>query len=422
MTKTIFTSNLEGSINIISSKSISHRYVIAAALSSNLSKIENTLQADDLDATISALKLMGANIDLPYVSGPLQVLEDDIIIDCMESGSTLRFLIPFSFMLNKDIIYTGRNRLPKRPLTVYEELASEHGLKYEELTEDYLPLRAGGKLSPGIFEIDGNISSQFVTGLMFVLPLLEGDSKIIFRTPLESIGYVNLTIDTLKDFGIEIKEIDNGYLIKGNQTYNKVNKKIEGDFSQAAFFIVAAILASKEKLILKDLNKNSRQGDMEVIDIVKRMGAKVKWDNDDLIVYKSLTTATTVDLKDIPDLGPILMVLAAFSKGETTFKNVDRLRIKESDRLEAMLTNFDILNIEYVLNKDEVVIKGVNEIKGDFKLKTFRDHRIVMALTVLGLKVKGSVTLLETNYVNKSYPIFFEEITKLGGVIKWSKI
>ncbi|MFW5864751.1 MAG: 3-phosphoshikimate 1-carboxyvinyltransferase, partial [Candidatus Izemoplasmataceae bacterium] len=305
----ITPNSLKGTVKIIASKSLSHRYLIAASLTSGASEIDNLMVSDDIFATKAALRQLGAKIDEPLIKGPLN-LKEAITIDAYASGSTLRFLIPIAYLFNQFVTFIGRDRLPKRSLKVYETLFKQEGLLYEKLSHDELPLKIKGPLNASHFKIKGDVSSQFISGLLFAASCLKNDTSIEIIPPFESKPYVDLTVETLKDFNISITEEPLRYTIKGNQTFKPVRKTIEGDYSQAAFFIVAALIG-EHPLVIKGLNEHSLQGDKAILEIVKAMGGSFNFNQGDLTVYPSLTHSTTISLKNIPDLGPILMILAA---------------------------------------------------------------------------------------------------------------
>ena len=278
-------SKLNGTVKVPPSKSMSHRAIICASLGSGISIIENIDYSDDINATIDAMIALGAVIDKEedkiIINGIYRggtVKNSVRLIDCNESGSTLRFIIPISLLFDGMTKFIGKGNLGKRPLDTYFDIFKEQGIKYNNV-ENELNMIVKGMLKPGEFSLPGNISSQFITGLLFSLPLLNGDSKITISTNIESKGYIDLTLDCMKDFGIEIENKDyKEFIIKGNQKYISRNYRVEGDYSQAAFYLAADALESD--VFVTDLKKNSLQGDKEVIDILERMEAK-------FIVYKN---------------------------------------------------------------------------------------------------------------------------------------
>ncbi len=421
----IKSSLLKGEIKIPPSKSMSHRAIICASLAEGKSLIENIILSDDIIATSEAMKSFGIEVKRSevdeygicslYIKGreKLKLLNNEI--HCKESGSTLRFLIPMAGLLEERVTYTGRGKLVERPLDTYYEIFKEQGVFYEN-DNGNLPLSIEGQLKPGTFRIKGNISSQFISGLLFVLPLLQGDSKIIITTDLESKGYVDLTLDMLKRFSIEIE--NNNYQefsIKGNQKYKAKDYEVEGDFSQAAFFIVAGILG--EEMKCKGLNMNSLQGDKAILDIVKDMGADIFIEEDLIKSRKSSTKGITIDVSQCPDLVPILAVLGALSEGTTKIVKAERLRIKESDRLKAISTELNKLGADVKELEAGLEIKGKEYLQGGV-VNSWNDHRIAMALAIASIKCKEAVIIENSKAVEKSYPTFWEDFEKIGGILK----
>lgn len=425
----IIPSSLKGEVRIPPSKSMSHRAIIAAGLSNGISNIDNIAFSDDIIATLEGMKAFGiesenTGIDPEYETSRLtikgnekmNVLKDEI--DCKESGSTLRFLIPMAGLLGEKITFIGRGKLIERPLDTYYKIFNEQNIQYTN-KEGKLPLSIEGKLKPGIFHMKGNISSQFITGLLFVLPMLDGDSKIVITTELESKGYVDLTLDILNKFHIQVQ--NNNYqefIIKGNQKYIPRDYRVEGDFSQAAFWIVAGILGRGIKC--SDLNINSLQGDKRILDIVKEMGAAISVQDNFVQVAKSDTNGIVIDASQCPDLVPILATLGALSKGSTKIINAARLRIKESDRLKAMATELNKLGADVVELEDGLEINGKEELKGGV-VDSWNDHRIAMALAIASIKCTEPVTITNSDAVKKSYPRFWQDFKSLGGKInEWN--
>lgn len=415
-------SQLNGSVKVPPSKSISHRAIICAALGNETSLVENIDYSDDIIATIDAMEALGAviekNPDSVKIAGIYneKAVRNNIReIDCNESGSTLRFLIPISLLFHGVTRFTGEGNLGKRPLDVYYNIFKEQGIKYNN-TEGELNLEIEGHLRAGIFKIPGNVSSQFITGLLFTLPLLKGDSKIILTTELESKGYLDLTISCMKDFGIEIINKDyKEFIIKGNQRYKSRNYRVEGDYSQAAFYLVADIIGSRVNI--KDLNLNSLQGDKAVIDILERMGAKFYKEEDSIgCTAPDEIKATIIDGSQCPDIIPVLSVAAALAKGKTEIINAGRLRIKECDRLKAVSTELKKIGANIEEKEDGLLIYGVEEFKGGVDVWSWKDHRIAMTLAIASTRCKEDITLIDYDCVAKSYPSFFEDFKMLGGI------
>jgi len=417
-------SPLKGNINIPPSKSMSHRAVICAGLADGVSEIENVVFSEDIAATLEAMAEMGTTVLSPQgrvedseprtikLKGTPNLKMNGDTIHCRESGSTLRFLIPLASKTGDLVTFTGQGKLGERPLDVYYQIFEEQGIQYQ--TEGgFLPLTLKGSLQPGTYQLKGNISSQFISGLMFLLPLLDGDSKIIVTTELESRGYVDLTMEVQAKFGVEVKNNDyREFTILGNQTYQNTRYRIEGDYSQAAFWIVAATLG--EEIVCLDLNPDSRQGDKAILDIVQKMGASIQHEIDGIRVQPTPTQATVIDAGQCPDLVPILTVLASLSKGTTQIINAGRLRIKESDRLKAMATELNKLGAKVQEMEEGLLIQGVERLHGG-TVDSWNDHRIAMALAVASIRCTQPVTLTGFEAVKKSYPHFWTDFAKLGG-------
>lgn len=416
-------STLSGEIDAISSKSLSHRYMIAASLARGTSYVSNVLDSVDLTATIDILKNLGINItnkgnDYKIVSTGLNVSK--LNLNAYESGSTIRFFIPIAWLFNSYSTFIGSTTLGSRPLSVYDEIAKEFNYKLVK-TNGNFPIKVKGPLRSGTYHIDGSISSQFVTGLLFSLPLVDGNSVISFKDEIASKSYIDLTVDVLKQSGIIIREENNKYLIEGNQKYQVINNVVEADYSQVAFFIVASIITNST-IKINNLNFDSLQGDKAILDIVEQMGVTLIKANKTLIIKPSgILKPIIIDLYDIPDLGPILMVLASSLNDTTTFLNIDRLYIKESNRLRAMQLNLEKQGIKFDIKDNTLKLTGVSEFKGNVTFETFNDHRIAMALSVYALNAKKPVTIKDYPVVSKSYPLFYEDLVKIGGIVEYVK-
>ena len=420
----VYPSILEGEVKIPPSKSMAHRAIICAALSDGFCKIENIDYSDDIIATIDAMNSLGAKIvkykdyiEVTGAYGNSADIEDIRVIDCNESGSTLRFLVPISLLFKGKNKFIGRGNLGKRPLTTYYNIFEKQDITYS-YEEGKLNLIVSGELKPGIFEIEGNVSSQFITGILFTLPLLNDDSKIIITTEMESKGYIDLTLRAMSDFGIEV--INNDYkefIIKGNQRYKARNYRVEGDYSQAAFFLCADSLGNN--VLCKDLDLNSLQGDKEVIDILERMNVIF---NASAIGVKGTTSgqlvSTIIDGSQCPDIIPVLTAVAALTKGKTEIINAGRLRIKECDRLAAVTSELNKLGAKIVEQEDGLIVTGVEILKGNIEVWSHKDHRIAMTLAIASTKCEEPIVIKDYECIAKSYPNFFDDFVSLGGKIE----
>ncbi len=418
---------LQGQVKVPPSKSMAHRAIICAALSNGCSTISNIDYSDDIIATINGMVALGAKIekgeDYVVVYGLYRnknSIDKERIIDCNESGSTLRFLVPISLLFEGSSTFIGKGNLGKRPLTTYYNIFDRQAIDYS-YDKEILKLNISGKLKGDIFELEGNISSQFITGLLFTLPLLNRDSKIVITTELESKGYIDLTLMAMKDFGIEI--INNDYkefIIKGNQQYEPQDYRVEGDYSQAAFFLSADALGNNVTVL--DLDINSMQGDKEVIDILKRMNVEFIAKNNSVKGNcKELLKSTVIDGSQCPDIIPVLAAVAALSEGRTEIINASRLRIKECDRLSAVKSELEKLGANITEKEDGLIINGVKTLQGGVETWSHKDHRIAMTLAIASTRCKEPIIIKDYECIAKSYPNFFEDFKMLGGVVnEWN--
>ena len=416
MNKKIIKANrLTGEVTPPPSKSILHRYIIASSLAKGISKIENISYSDDIIATIEAMEKLGAKIEKKdnylLIDGSKtfdkKYLSNNAEIDCNESGSTLRFLFPLSIVKKNKISFKGKGKLFKRPLNPYFENFDKYKIKYSYINENEILL--DGELKSGEYEIDGNISSQFITGLLFSLPLLNENSKIIIRGKLESSSYIDITVDCLNKFGIKI--INNSYqefIIEGNQNYKSGDYEVEADYSQVAFFLVANSIGSNIKI--NGLNTNSLQGDKKIIDFISQID---NWNKEEKLI---------LDGSETPDIIPILSLKACTSKKEIEIVNIARLRIKESDRLKATVKELSKLGFDLLEKEDSILI---NSRKDFYKinnnslvyLSSHSDHRIAMTIAIALTCYNGEIILDNLDCVKKTYPNFWEVFLSLGGKI-----
>ncbi|AEE92573.1 3-phosphoshikimate 1-carboxyvinyltransferase [Tepidanaerobacter acetatoxydans Re1] len=415
-----------GEVFIPPSKSISHRMLICAGLAEGESILQNIAFSDDIIATKNGIKAFGAKIrylgnyisdkanDVAVKGIKLANIRDNLTIDCKESGSTLRFLIPIALAYGKQVTFIGRGRLFDRPLDVFYDVFRKHGINYF-MENDKPSLTVAGKLKPDTFNIKGNVSSQFISGLLFALPLLEGDSLIITTTPVESKAYIDLTIDALKRFDVKVENQDyEQFSIKGRQIYKAADCRVEGDFSQGAFWLAAGVLGGS--ITCFNLDINSHQGDKYIVDIIRKMGAQPVIGKNFIKVEASNTHGVTVDAAQCPDLVPIVAVLGALSRGTTQILNAGRLRIKESDRLKAISLELSHLGAKIVELADGLIIEGRDMLDGGI-VDSWNDHRIAMALAVASVRCRNPVIIKHSDAVSKSYPGFWKDFIKLGGVV-----
>lgn len=397
MNAKIYKSIALGSIVAPPSKSYAHRYMIASFLAGE-GEIENISFSNDINATIDSLKALGANIDIE--GNIVKINRSDNygkFCDAKESGSTLRFIIPLILYVKGKGVIKGSKKLFSRGLSVYEDIFKKQNIKYE-LKEDTLSIE--GRLYPDHFMIPGNISSQFITGMLFVLPLLEEDSEIEIVGDIESKSYIDITIDVLKQFNVKVEMKDNIIYIPGRQKFISKKVKVEGDYSNSAFFEVLNYLGGEVKI--SNLNPLTKQGDkayLEYFPLLKESHPEI-------------------DIKNCIDLGPILFAFASIFNG-AVFKNIKRLRIKESDRVGDTLAILEHFGVTYICRDNELeIFKSELHVPSE-PIDTFNDHRIVMMTSILLTKFGGVVKDIEA--VNKSYPNFFNDLEEVGVEVKYER-
>ena len=412
---------LKGVVNIPPSKSAAHRAMLCAALADGRSVLSPIELSNDMRATLNAIEALGAKIQL---SGDTLTIDgiggrsgnadnQPVDINCIESGSTLRFIIPIACAVGINGRFIGEGTLVSRPIGLYGDLLPKAGV--ECLSEGGLPLICRGKLKPGNYEMPGNISSQFITGMLMALPLCEGDSSIILTTPLQSSAYVDMTVSCMSDFGVKIVPTENGWLIPGGQKYSARHYSVEGDWSQAGFFLAAGALGGEQgELILRGLRLDSVQGDKASVELFRRFGAEIELSHGEITVRSGILKAQHINAEQIPDLVPCLAVCAALCEGTTVIDHAERLRIKESDRLISTAAMIHSLGGNAEITQDGLIIRGVKRFKGGI-VHGYRDHRIVMSAAVGALCADGEVTVTTPHSVGKSYPSFFEVYNSLGG-------
>lgn len=416
MKATISHSYPTGSVIVPPSKSLCHRAIIAASLTNGTSIIENVSYSKDIQATIAGMKALGAiiieegtTLHITGIGKPNQLTQTTI--DCNESGSTLRFFIPIFSLSNQEITFTGKGRLLERPQNIYQNIFTSQQLSF---IHDNQKICINGSLKADDYVLDGSVSSQFISGLLFALPFINGTSTITIQEPFESRSYVDLTVDILRKFQIEVTwKTKNCLEIKGNQQYQPTNYRVERDYSQAAFFCVLGAL--QQGISLHDLSKDSHQGDFAIVSILKQAGIEVSFETNTLQIKGGIPNACEIDLADCPDLGPILMVLAAFSKGTTHIYHAKRLRYKESDRIDAMETELKKLGVQITSTEDEVWVEGKDCYQGGVVFDSHNDHRIVMSLTIASSLCSNPCTIEGAQAITKSYPNFFEDFQSIKG-------
>ena len=407
-----------GTITAPPSKSMAHRAVLCSALAEGASHIENLEFSKDISATLSAAGQLCAKVrtgaDRAVVEGLGSFLPVSAPVDCCESGSTLRFLIPIASLTGQEVTFTGRGRLMERPQSVYETLYREQDLRFEQTSAG---LTVAGALTPGEYRLAGNVSSQFISGLLFATPLMEAPSTIEVRAPFESRSYVDLTTDAMQKFGVKVsvrarKDGSATYKVAAPQHYAAADMDVEGDYSQAAF--LAVLGSTVGGITITGLPSGSHQGDRVILDILKQCGAKFERSGSHVTFHRSLLKAVEIDLADCPDLGPVLIALGCFCSGTTIIRNAGRLRIKECDRIAAMQEELAKMGGTVKADGDTLTIEGCALHKPTAPLNGHNDHRIVMAMAVAALAAGQPAVIEGANAVNKSWPDFFEVIKGLG--------
>lgn len=397
------------------SKSASHRAMICAALADGTTTLTNFAYSQDMAATLRCIEALGASCvrgeDTVTITGIGRVNETPLL-HCGESGSTLRFFIPIAAALGCRATFTGEGKLPTRPIDALIEAMMPHGVAFDD--QNTMPFSISGKMTGGDIFIAGDISSQYVTGLLFAAPLLEEDTRIHLTTRLTSRPYVDMTVMMMRDFGIEISETEDGWFIPGNQKYRaKEVYPVECDYSNAAFALTAGAVGPVP-ITVTGLNPDSTQGDRAILKLLSRFGASVETLSDGAVkVSPGALKAITIDAEDIPDLVPVLCVAASCAEGETCITHVGRLRYKESDRLAAVADGITRLGGTVKVTEDEIYITGTPLHGG--KVSGYNDHRIVMSMAIAALRASAPVDIEGYTAVNKSYPNFFDIYKSFGG-------
>jgi 3-phosphoshikimate 1-carboxyvinyltransferase len=415
----IFPARLNGAVNAIPSKSQAHRALICAALADKPTRVECNGESEDILATAACLSALGAGIEREsgaYVVRPLKQETNSgiVTLPCGESGSTFRFMLPIVGALGRKVCFIPKGRLPERPLSpLYEELVS-HGAELSP--QGSVPFHAAGWLKPGRYSLDAGVSSQFISGLLFALPLLDGDSELVLTGNAESFPYVELTVAMLEDFGIKADFSGEVFSIPGRQTYRSSSiVRIEGDWSNAAFWLGAGAIGSGS-ITCVGLDLQSRQGDKAILDILAKFGAKVEMNDSAVTVSGGKLRGIEINAKDIPDLVPILAVIGAAAEGTTVIRNAGRLRTKESDRLVAVSAVLRALGADVSEMEDGLVLHGSAAFSGG-EVSSYGDHRIAMSAAIAATVCAELVVIHGAEAVNKSYPGFFDDLRLLSGSI-----
>ncbi len=414
----VLPNSISGVIKIPPSKSYAHRILICACLSSEECVVQNLVLNNDIVATMNVLKEIGAKIvnigENEYKITPIDkklVYGKTVNLFADESGSTLRFIIPIVSALGLNAVVDGKAGLRARPIKLLLDVLRSHGAVIEG---DSLPIKMSGKIGPGTIEVDSTQSSQNITGLLFALTLLDGESRLVTIGEKVSKGYLDVTLSVMNAFGVKISENSNGYLVSGQSYVAPEKISVEGDYSSAGFITVLGVLCGKT--VIQGLNENSKQGDRKIIEVLQSMGGKVHWEKGELVSEKSELKGVFVDGTDIPDLLPIISVCCAFCDGVSKIKGVDRLKIKESDRLLAVRELLDKFGVKNEYEDNTLIITGSSgKLTLDSELDGFNDHRMVMSAVVMAIRANAKAVVTTAQAVDKSYPAFFEDLKKMGG-------
>jgi len=415
MTEKITPSPLKGKIKAIASKSEAHRHLILCALAEESSVLEIHGSSNDINATVDCIRALGAKVEIDgdlYKITPGKIPEK-CVMNVRESGTTFRLMLPVAAALCENVRFEGEGRLPERPIKHLMDALRQNGVSF---SNDRLPFETHGRMKSGVFTVPGDVSSQYISGLMMALPFLDGDSEIRIEGELKSKAYVDLTFRACSEHGVRVFPEEYGYLIPGHGGFFRPSafkkNKIVGDWSNAAFFLAAAAIGGEE-IIVTDL-WGANQGDRRVMEFLERFGAEVNEDPFGVRVKGGNLTAINIDIDETPDLIAPLGIVAAYAKGTTVFYNAARLRLKESDRIESMKNMINALGGHAEAESDKLIVHGNGSLPGGTCVSE-NDHRIAMAAAIAGAYSENGCTILGAEAVNKSYPGFFDDFAALGG-------
>lgn len=411
---TVFPSTTQGKIRAIASKSVAHRLLICASFADKPTSIRCEQTNEDITATVECLCALGAKIirigDL-YEVTPIKEINKNAILPCNESGSTLRFLLPICAVLNGNFRFEMKGRLPSRPLSPLKELLEKNGVTFSRPTENTLSV--SGELSGEDFEIAGNVSSQFISGLLFSLAISKKKSTLKITTQIESEPYINITLEALSLFGVDVIKSENVFIIPQSCSFNApAELDVEGDWSNAAFPLALGIIG-KAPITVENLFPASMQGDKQIIDILRKFGGKIEENGNGFTAFPSSLCGIEIDASNIPDLVPILATVASVAKGTTVIRGASRLRLKESDRLMSVSNALSTLGSDITQTDDGLIINGKKSLCGGI-VDSFGDHRIAMSCAVASSICESGVTIKNAEAVNKSYPNFWRDMKALG--------
>ena len=420
MDMTFFSAPLKGTISAPASKSEAHRRMICAGLTKGATTLDGFMDSADMAATARCLKALGAKIereeDRLTVTGYAKKISKLPVLDCGESGSTLRFFVPIALALANGGVFRMHGRLGQRPMDVYRDLFVPRGVRWRMGVgcDGAAELTVKGELEPGHYVMPGNVSSQFVSGLLFALPLLEADSTLTVEPPVESADFIRMTVEALLQSGIQLEETAPfSWRISGNQTYQAKDTQLSGDYSQAAVLLCAGALG--HDITVTQLEKETTQGDRAVLAHLEALGAETTEDASGVTVTVEKLTGATLDMANCPDIAPILALVCQMAEGESRLAGCGRLRLKECDRLAATVETLNLLGGCAKAEGDTIVIRGVKELKGGVTLPDYNDHRMVMLGMIAASIAREPVTVTGVEALNKSWPEFVNVYQNLGG-------
>ncbi len=408
-----------GAVHAIPSKSAAHRLLICAAFADAPCEIVCPASSEDIDATTRVLTALGADIkrtEHGFAVTPVKEVRRGAVLDCGESGSTLRFMLPVTAALGANAQFVRRGRLAQRPLSpLYEEIM-RHGVSLPANAQTE-PLPVFGKMRPGGYTLAANVSSQFVSGILLAMPLMGERCTLSLTDTVESAHYIRITLDAMAKFGAAPLVSPDGRLYEGTATPYRSPEKcvVEGDWSNAALWLAAGAIG-QAPITVRGLMPDSPQGDRKILDILHAFGAKITADGNSITVSPALLRGITADVSQIPDLTPVLAALAAAAEGETVFTGTARLKIKESDRAAAIVQAIRTLGGEATAEENRLVIRGGKPLHGG-TLPSFADHRMIMCAALLSMIASSTITVTGAEAIRKSYPGFAEDYRSLGGIL-----
>ena len=423
MDKVFMPAKLSGVMAAPASKSEAHRRMICAGLTMAETRLEGFMASSDMAATIRCLKGLGAQVkqegDVLTITGGKPKTGKLPVLDCGESGSTLRFFVPIALSVARGATFRMHGLLGQRPMEVYRDLFVPRGVTWRMGVgaDCAAELTVSGRMEAGNYVLPGNVSSQFVSGLLFALPLLEGESTLTVLPPVESVGYINMTIEALVQSGIRVKEnAPFSWTIPGGQQYKAAGGRLSGDYSQAAVMLCAGAMG--HDVAVSGLAEKTTQGDRAVLEHLARLGAKAEKKGDAIAVKADELHGGVLDMHDCPDIAPVMALTCQLAKGESRLTGCGRLRLKECDRLKATVEILNQLGGNAKTQGDDIIIRGVEKLRGGVEIDGCNDHRMVMLAALAATVCQEAVMVKGVEALNKSWPEFLNVYESLGGIVK----